>query len=436
MNKDKPMTHIVYHEPVAVYSEEFEEFEEEEEDVKEDFFAVLSLLVGAILFVLLLAAIWVLRWDTKYSLYCGKIYNPTRILSRAFWMRLVILLLSTLVLNFRADMITLSLYIAIVYCTIFHDLFFRRVCPPDAVDKVVQKAQEAYDKGIQVLAQGKVAVSAGFQALVEKSTQLTERIGNKIAESKTYIQQHGHELTDLARSTLTQQLQNLETALTNIGEALTSQSEEVLQLAMDQAEIAYQTTYEYLGKIVAGILEYFVGPKQSSMRSGEEWRVGSFFERADQDVADLFERAEQEAKKRKRAELRHAAADGMGGVELTDVTLGEMFQQWFGGKDADDILDQRLAKEMGVRDVKDLPADLPQMMVNPYKTPDKSWDPVQQKWVPARPKTKSRSPPMYAEPIGPEGPPAARGDAQPEQQDWGTWAFGWLMPPPPDSRSR
>jgi hypothetical protein len=56
------MTHIVYHEPAAVHNDDLEE---DPEDVKEDFFAVISVFVGAILFVLLLAAIWVLRWDTK-----------------------------------------------------------------------------------------------------------------------------------------------------------------------------------------------------------------------------------------------------------------------------------------------------------------------------------------------------------------------------------
>jgi hypothetical protein len=391
------MTYIVYHEPLNDDDEPLND-DDEPEDIQEDFFAIISLMVGAILFVLLLAAIWVLRWDTKYSLYCGKIYSPMRWMSRAFWMRAVIVFLSTMALSFRADGLTFSLYIAILYCTIFHDLFFRRDCPPDAIDNVVDTTKAVYNKGKEVIAQGAAAVSTGFHALAEKSVELTHQIGTKIAETKTYIQEHGHELTDLARSTLTTQLQNLEAALSNIGEALASQSEEVLRVALEQAEVAYETTYEYLGKIVAGITQYFMGPRQSSMRSDEGWRVGTFFERADQEVLDLFERAEREMKKQKRAEMRQAVGGANNALELTDITWGEMFQQWFGGKDADDILDQRLAKELGVSEAKDLPADLPQMLVNPYKTPDLSWDAVQKKWVPARPKTKSRSPPIRPEP--------------------------------------
>ena len=374
------MTHIVYHEPAAVHNDDLEE---DPEDVKEDFFAVISVFVGAILFVLLLAAIWVLRWDTKYSLYCGHILNPTRVLSRAFWMRLAIVMIATVVLNFKADAITLSLYFGILYCTIFHDLFFRRDCPPDMIDKVTTVAKEAYEAGKQIAAQGAAAVSSGYQMLVEKSTQLAEQIGEKIGETKSYLQQHGHELTHAARSTLVNQLKFLEESLVNMSQALASQSEEVLRAAVEQADAAYQTTYAFLGQIISGILKYFVGPQASSLRSDEGYRVGSFFERADQEVADLFERAEQEAKKRKRADMR---AEG-GGLELTDVTVGERLQQWFGGKDDQDILDQRLAKELGV---KDLPADLPKMLVNEYATPDMSWDAVQKKCVPAR-RSRSRS---------------------------------------------
>lgn len=356
-----------------------EEEEEDQEDVQEEY-TLLTYMVGGALLVMLVAAIWVLRWDTQYSIACGAWYDPRRFFKLAFVFRFFILLVSTLLVGLNADAVTLLLYLAIVYCTIFHDIFFRRDCPPDAMDQVTKAAQKVVEASVKIVSEGVQGVGRSVSAMAQKGMELAQQVGSKISDAKSYIEQHGHELTDSARSQLVAQLKTLESALTGLSEALLSGSEEILSGAIEETQFIYETTQDLLGKIVSGIMYYFAGPRASSARSGEEWRVGSFFERVDQEVTDLFERAEQEAKKQKRAGMRREA----GGVELQDVTVGEMFQQWFGGKDENDILDQRLAKELGVSDVKDLPADLPKMLVNEYATPDRSWDPIEKKWVPAR----------------------------------------------------
>jgi hypothetical protein len=83
-------------------------------------------LYGPFLGILLLVSIYILFSDRQYSLACGTWY--ARIFSVTWMKRVFILVFATLMVALQADAVTLSLYFAIVYCTIVHD-FFWRSCP-------------------------------------------------------------------------------------------------------------------------------------------------------------------------------------------------------------------------------------------------------------------------------------------------------------------
>lgn len=123
---------IIYH---THHDERDERDDLQESSTQESLGLMTTILYGPLLGVLLLLSMYVLFADRQYSLACGTWYNPRRFLSRTWIKRFFILVFATLILCLQVDAVTLSLYVAIVYCTLFHDFLWRRTqCPDTASD--------------------------------------------------------------------------------------------------------------------------------------------------------------------------------------------------------------------------------------------------------------------------------------------------------------
>jgi hypothetical protein len=101
-------------------------------------FGIMTYVIGSLMGIALLMSVYVLVTRRSFSLKCEGI---PAIFDLTFWKRFFILSASSLLLYFQTDAVTLSLFLAILYTTIFHDLFFR-----DCAFVEVQRKKEVRDK--------------------------------------------------------------------------------------------------------------------------------------------------------------------------------------------------------------------------------------------------------------------------------------------------
>jgi hypothetical protein len=83
---------------------------------------IMTYVFGSLMGILWLISVYLLFRYREFSLRCdgiGSLFDTT------FYKRFFILAAASLMLYFQTDAVTLSLFLAIVYTTIFHDIFFR-----------------------------------------------------------------------------------------------------------------------------------------------------------------------------------------------------------------------------------------------------------------------------------------------------------------------
>lgn len=101
-------------------------------------FGLMTYLIGGVLLVLWCLSVFVLLKDRQFSLKCAGFGSLVHL---TFWKRFLIVCVSGLLLYFQADAVTLLAFVAILYTTVFHDLFFRTDCAALGAAAVVAPPQ-------------------------------------------------------------------------------------------------------------------------------------------------------------------------------------------------------------------------------------------------------------------------------------------------------